>query len=431
MSKITVLSQEIKTLYRTGFFHIFSSQVINKIIAFCSGVFVIRILSKVNYGIYSYANNIISIFLLLSGLGAVSGLLQYGSENRDNPQKIAAYSQFAWKIGVSANVFISILIVLYTVFFKNQITGSAIVLLLMCLYPIITYVYSQMEIGFRIHLQNKIYSLLSTINSLFILVFSIFGAIKYQIIGTVLFRYIAYILSIFIALILAKKYMYTSKPSLELTKDEKRAFFKLSFISSITNGISQMLYLLDVFVIGMIIPNAEIIASYKAATTIPFAMNFVPLAIITYVYPYFASHNKDREWVIGKYYQLLKRMILLNFFITAVMYIFAPLIIKTVFGTQYIDSIEPFRVLALGYFVAATFRIPSGNILVSLHRVTFNFYNSIISGAANVVLNLILIKKYGSIGAAYSTVIVYIISSLILTAYLQWIIRDSSRSLVV
>ncbi len=60
---------KIKTLLRTGFFHIFGSSVINKIIAFLSSVVLVRILTKAEYGVFTYAWNIYSIILILNGMG--------------------------------------------------------------------------------------------------------------------------------------------------------------------------------------------------------------------------------------------------------------------------------------------------------------------------------------------------------------------------
>ena len=40
-----------KKLFSTGFFHIFGSNVINKILSFASGILLVRILTKSEYGI--------------------------------------------------------------------------------------------------------------------------------------------------------------------------------------------------------------------------------------------------------------------------------------------------------------------------------------------------------------------------------------------
>ena len=71
-----------------------------------------------------------------------------------------------------------------------------------------------------------------------------------------------------------------------------------------------------------------------------------------------------------------------------------------------------------GYIVAGSFRAPAGNILASIKKVKVNFYNAIITGIANIILDVILIYKYGSNGAAVATVLVFIITSIISNTYL-------------
>jgi O-antigen/teichoic acid export membrane protein len=187
----------------------------------------------------------------------------------------------------------------------------------------------------------------------------------------------------------------------------------------LTNSISGILYLLDTFLIGVIIQSETVVASYKTATMIPFALNFIPMSVITVAYPYFAK-NKDNKELVKKYFLKMQRyLFLLNLVISILLITFAPFIIKVVFGEEYLDSLIPFRILSLGYLIAGTFRIPAGNIIASLRKVKINFYNSIVSGSANVVLDIILIKMYGSTGAAVATVLIFLISSIISNVYLR------------
>jgi O-antigen/teichoic acid export membrane protein len=81
--------------------------------------------------------------------------------------------------------------------------------------------------------------------------------------------------------------------------------------------------------------------------------------------------------------------------------------------------VTTFRILAFGYLIAGTFRIPAGNILASLGKVKMNLWNAIISGSANIVLDVLLIKAYGAVGAAVATVLVFVISSFVSYLYLE------------
>ena len=78
------ISVTIDKLRKTGFFHIFGGSVINKAISFLSSIVLVRLLTKGEYGIFTYAWNIYSIILLFNGFGLESSTLQLCSEHGDD-----------------------------------------------------------------------------------------------------------------------------------------------------------------------------------------------------------------------------------------------------------------------------------------------------------------------------------------------------------
>ena len=46
-----------------------------------------------------------------------------------------------------------------------------------------------------------------------------------------------------------------------------------------------------------IIPDSTVVAAYKIATNIPTALQFIPAAIIVYIYPHFARNKDNGEWL--------------------------------------------------------------------------------------------------------------------------------------
>lgn len=202
------------------------------------------------------------------------------------------------------------------------------------------------------------------------------------------------------------------------TCDEKKSLISIAGISLLNNGMSKLLYIADVFIIGLVVPNEEVIASYKIATTIPTALLFIPAALVVYIYPLFARNKDNREWLLRNYKRTVLGMGALNAVITTILVAFAPFIITLLFGKQYNDAVEIFRVLCIGYFVNGTFRTISGNLLVTQRKLKFNFWESLIVSVANIALDYILIKQYGSMGAAIATVSVTVLSAVINTPYL-------------
>jgi len=367
---------------------------------------------------WSYANNILSFFLLIEGLGVVPGLLQFASAAKDKEEKLS-YLKYALLVGSLFNTILAIAIFLFTIFFELPIRGSTEILRYLSFLPLITILFNTLQVFLRSDLRNKQFSLVTVINTLAFFCGVLIGGYFFEIAGIIWGRYLSYFISCFIAAWFVKDYYESFLKAKLPSSSNRQEFLKFSIVSMLTNSISSILYLLDTFLIGIFIQSETVVASYKTATLIPFALNFIPASVMTFAYPYFAK-NKDNKEVVKKYFLKMQRyLFLLNLVISVLLITFAPFIIKVVFGEEYLDSLMPFRILSLGYLIAATFRIPAGNVIASLRKVKVNFYNSIVSGSANVVLDIILIKRYGSNGAAIATVLIFIISSIISNIYLR------------
>lgn len=404
-----MMKNGIRNLYQKGFFHILTSNILNKIMTFCSGIFIVRFLTKNDFGIYSYVQNLLSFFLLLNGFGINGGFIQYGSKG--NKRVKEGLSIYCLKYGIFINIFLSIIIIMYSYLGNFKIEEARKIFRLMALLPNFIFLIELLQIDLRVSLKNKEMSFLLNINTFFNLIGMVFGAKLNGIYGMILGKYIGNIMT----LVLYSKSYYKI-----LLRDDKQIDSKLkkgiktfSKINMLNNGISQFLYLMDIFFIGLILEDKNVIASYKTATLIPFALNFIPLSVVTYLYPYLVKKSKD-ILELEKYVQnLLKYLGILNFLIVIFGVILSKYIILYIFGKEYMDSIIYFKLLMVGYFFIGTFRIPFINILTAVGKLRYNLIVTILSGILNIVLNIILIKKYGSMGAVLTTLSVFIFSSII------------------
>jgi len=411
-------NRDLSFLIKNGFFHIFSANVINKIIQFGISVVIVRLITKEAFGQWSYANNILSFFLLVDGLGVSSGLLQFASASRSEEERLS-YLKYALFIGTAFNSILAIAVLLFSYFFELPVDGSTEILRMLSLIPLITIFFGILQIYLRAELRNKEFSFVTVVNTITFFVGVLIGGYFFQVTGIVWGRYLAYIVSTVVAIWFLRDY-YRSFFTVSIpNKENRKQFLEFSVVSMLSNSISQVLYLMDTFLIGIMIHSDLVIASYKTATLIPFALNFIPLSVMTFAYPYFARYKDDKSLIKNYYLKMQRYLFLLNSLISALLIVFAPLVIKILFGPSYLDAVIPFRILSFGYLIAGTFRIPSGNVIASLGKVQVNFYNAVISGGANIVLDILLIKYYGSVGAAIATVLVFVISSVVSVWYLR------------
>lgn len=410
--KLKKLKEKLNLLYKRGFFHIFTSSVLNKIMQFCAGIFVVRILSKGDFGIYSYSQNLLSLFLLINGFGISDALMQFGSKAKNEAEK-NEYIKYSIKVSMYSNILICLSIILYSLYGKFKIQEARYIFLLMLFIPVINIIFTIIQLKLRIELKNKEMSKISNINTFFNLFGMIIGGKIYGVVGLIVGKYIGNIFSISISFKYIKEIIFNWKNIVGLSKESSKNINKYAFVAMLNNGVASFIYIADIFLIGIIIGDKDILASYKTATLIPFALSFIPMSVMVYIYPYFAKNSENFIWIRNKYKELIKYLFILNILISMFLVFGSKYIILLLFGEKYLDSLKPFIVLSIGYFFAATFRIPAGNILAALGKIKFNFYNTIISGSLNIILDIFLIKKYGSIGAAYATVSVFVVSGII------------------
>lgn len=412
-----MIKADIKKLFKTGFFHIFGGSVLNKIIVFLSSIVIVRILSKTEYGIFTYAWNIYSFVILVNGLGLANGALQVGSEKWDEAECENIFFYALYK-GILFDCGIFIVMLLIAFFYPTAIEDARALLAAMCLLPLVQFLYELEMTYLRVKRMNQTYAKINIIATVLVFSFSIIGALLFREMGLVIGRYVAWILVIFIGFKVINHRGRKITPVIGL--EQKRSIMRISIVSVANNGISSLLYLLDVFVLGIVTTNGEILASYKVATAIPTALLFIPSSIAIYVYPYFAVHYNDKKWCLRNYKKIFVANIALNFLISIILIVFAPLIIQIVFGKQYMDAVPVFRILSLSYLISSCFRIISSNLLVMMKKLKFNMIEALLSGVINVFADYYFIKAYGSIGAAIVTLIVVTFSGLMSTSYLLY-----------
>ena len=422
------IHDKFETLIRTGFFHIFGSSVMNKIIAFLSSIVLVRILSKEEYGVFTYAWNIYSIILLFNGMGLDSGMLQLASEKSGNESYAKKISNFSARFGLLFDLLLMVFILSLALFAPLKIEKARGTLGMLCLLPFFQFLF-QMTISYlRAEKKNKEYASVSIINTTLIFLISVGAAVFFREKGLVIGYYMAYLSSFVVAIVVYGVHLFNESAPIE--KMQKNILLKISFISMLNTGLSQLMYLLDVFVLGMVDPQERILASYKVATMLPTALAFIPISLVTYVYPYFAEHMKDGKWCLAKYRQVVKIMAIFNGCISITLCFLAPIVINVLFGTEYLDAVPVFRLLSINYFFSGTFRILSGNLLVTQRKLKFNLFVAIVSSLTNIIADYFFIQWWGSIGAAAATMLVVIVSSTLSTTYLIYVFKKGDNNTI-
>ena len=418
----------ISKLNRTGFFAIVLSNIFAKVVTFLGGMVLVRLLSKEDYGYYADILNNYGIMFILCDFGNCVAMMQYRSEFFHDKKKSNDYFTSAYKFGMLATCAAS-LILLFSPFYYPYKYGESVKLTqALFLLPFISTTNNFIQANLRVLTKNKKFALLNISNTFVhygvLLPFSYFWGL----LGAVMANYGIALGTLVISLLISKTDLRFDWKSSLLSTGEKKSFLKFAFASQLNNSIGGMLNLFDIFLIGQIIISGEVIASYKVASTIPQALLFIPNSIIIYIVPYFARNNSNKKWVRDNYKRVLALSSLINGGLTISFILLSPFIIPIIYGRQYTYAISCFIILMIAFFFNGSLYIPSANIIYTQHRVRVNLFITIVSNIVNCVLDVILIKRMGSIGAAYSTLAVSIVSASVGVSYMIKIEHEKGRN---
>ena len=157
---------KIKTLLKTGFFHIFGASAINKVLAFLCNILLLHIISKPEYGVFTYAWNIYSIVILFSGLGITTGLLQLCSEHAGDEDYAMRASDYGTRFGLKINIILSAVLLGIGIFAPLKIESSRVILIATCLMPFVQLYFELMNINLRVKKLNSRFAKMQLINTI-------------------------------------------------------------------------------------------------------------------------------------------------------------------------------------------------------------------------------------------------------------------------
>lgn len=422
-SLVNKMSTEFKKLKKTGFFSIFVSSILCKVLVFIGSTILVRILPKTDYGIYAYILNCISMVSLLGDFGASTAALQFLSHNDKDYVKNGAIVSFSLKIIIYSSILCGLLILLSPFYYPFTLNTAKELLPFLFLLPFITFISNLIPIILRANFENKKYAkfqIFSTFASyLFLITFSILFGLYGAVFSQYIYNLAILVFGIFLCKDYLKKYSFDGK----LSKNEKRDFLKFSVASQVNSSINGILLIIDTFLIGLLIADSATVASYKIASAIPHALTFLSGCVAVYTMPHFIKHNKDNEWINNN----LNKMIKYGSLIYGILFIgviaFSNIIIKLIYGSNYLDTVPTFIVLMIGLFFSSAYKIPISNTLHCMGKIRINIMVNTVSAIINAMLNVAFIINYGYIGAAITTTLINIAGSIFYIVYIKKLLR--------
>ena len=149
------------------------------------------------------------------------------------------------------------------------------------------------------------------------------------------------------------------------------------------------------------------------------ALTFV---LVHYFMPFVSVNIGNKQSMKTYLYSKRPKAFLLGFVPIFILFVFAPYMLKMVYGSIYSNSINVLRILLIGSTLAlySAFYSP---VFHALKRYKFSQSVDVMQVFGNIMLNLILIPRMGIYGAAIATVLAYSFRAIIYEIYFRRQIR--------
>jgi len=175
----------------------------------------------------------------------------------------------------------------------------------------------------------------------------------------------------------------------------------------ILSGLAIMVYMrIDQIMLGQMLGD-ESVGIYSAAVRISEVWYFIPMIIVASVFPSIIAAKKQGE---AQYYQRLQKLfnliVMLSLSVAIPMTFLSNWVVTLLFGNAYQQSGSVLAIhIWAGIFVSLGVASGQWFLIEGLQR--YSFYRTLLGAVVNVGLNLLMIPKFGVLGAAWATVISY------------------------
>lgn len=235
------------------------------------------------------------------------------------------------------------------------------------------------------------------------------------------------LIKISILIILYSRHIAIPPSSTPLNRSSFKSLATLSTINYISNTVQFLSYRMDFWFVNYYSGSREL-GIYSLAVNLAQLFWMLPNAVGAVLFPNIASmdHKKALE-----YSQMLCRIILTStILLAATGGVVLAYLIPFLYGTEFSAAAKLFFILLLG-IVPFSIKIIVASYYAGVNKTKLDMMGSIIGFIFCLVTNILLIPKYGSMGAAVATVISYSSNTVFMIVSFKMITNSRLSSFLV
>ncbi|HBK70300.1 MAG TPA: hypothetical protein DDZ39_01360 [Flavobacteriaceae bacterium] len=377
--------------------YVLLTTVFSRILSFTASWIALQLIDNKELGVVIFAFNIVSFISPIGGFGLHQSLIRYGALLKSDTEKNSLFI-YVFKKGLLASLIIILLIIITSFFIDFSFSYTRYYLIFLSFIIIPSYLFELIKIQFRLNYDNKSFS---------------FSELTYTIILVVCVTLLSYFFKekgYAIALLLTPiltclffikkiKIDYNAYSKLEITDFY---FWKYGFFASLSNVVTQLLFVIDLFLIGYLLNDANMVTNYKYITLIPFSILFLPRAFNATDFVAYTENIHNKKYINNYIKGYMTLFSFVSFFAILFSFLFSHHLLK-LFDPKFIKYNDSFHILMIGICGILIFRGIFGNLLSSIGKAQINYYITSIALLLNIVSNNYFIPIYGIKGAAITT----------------------------
>ncbi|MDD3245965.1 MAG: flippase [Methanosarcina sp.] len=400
MSKVKLIAEN------TGFLVI--GNVASKVISLFAVILIARYLGDVGYGKYSFVFAFISFYSIVSELGILQILVREISRDPEIAGKMIGNA-------ILIKTVLSVLAFIAAIFSINKMgyPEETIIAVQIAALVLLVDTFNTYGVIYEVNLKMKysiFFLLISRLLMLGLIVLIIHFDLGLNLI--ILATVAASAIQNFFTFLFSTRYI---KVKFDLDFQVCKYLVKNSLPLALSSVFTIIYYRIDTVMLSMMVGDAAV-GIYSAAYRISETFIFIPSILMTSIFPLMSkSFENSNEILAFSYEKSIKYLFSLALPMAVGTTILSDKIMLTIYGDGFRGSIIALQILI--WATAIIFiNYATSNFFVSINKQKFVMFFTGVGVIINVLLNLILIPKYGYGGASIATVLTEL-STLIITFY--------------
>lgn len=385
--------------------------ILQKIISFSYFTILVRNLEPESLGKYFFAISFTTIFAIFIDIGMANVLTRETAKNQNNAQNLLSAV-------LSIKFPLAILSLIITITFVNLFGYSALIKHLIYL--------------------SCISMVLDSFTTSFFAIIRGFHNLKFESIGAIIFQFIVMVFGIIMlyfkmdlrwlmmALVLASSFYFLyafiilwKKWHIKIMPLYDKVLIKSMIKIALPFGIFaifQRFYTYFDSVLLLIFAGERAVGLYQPAFKIIFALQFIPMAFTASLYPAMSNYwINDKQRLTKIFEQALNYIIIISIPISIGIISLSDKIVL-LFKSDYNEATLPIQIIIVAlFFIFINF--PIGSLLNACDKQKINTINMGIIVCVSIILNLILIPKFQTVGASIT---VFITNALMFVLGIYW-----------